>query len=231
MSRHKPPLREAFDARYRINSETGCWEWSGATSKGGYGQYQVAKFRPSGAETYTRKRIYAHRLAWTLHYGDIPSGYEVCHRCDNPPCVNPAHLFLGTHADNQNDMHQKGRSARGSRQGGSKLTEDAVREIMASTLPSEVLARRFVVSFQTVNSIRCGHGWKHLGLTRSDDPKANQSHVGSAHPSAVLKESDIPHIRARLMRGERCASIGLSYGVTGALIRHIRNGKIWRHVP
>jgi hypothetical protein len=230
MARTKPPLREAFNARYLVNQETGCWEWTGEKSKGNYGQYQTAKFREPGAQKYTRKRIYAHRLSWELHYGPIPDKLEVCHRCDNPPCVNPRHLFLGTHAENQRDMAEKARSQRGERQHRARLTEFAVREIMASTESNIVLGRRFGVNDATISNVRCGATWAHLGLTRSDDPKVNQGLAGSKHPSAVLTESAIPDIRARLEAGEGCKSIGDSYGVSGAVIRHVQRGRTWTHV-
>jgi hypothetical protein len=78
---------------------SGCCVWAGARSASGYG---VA----------AGKIKIASRLSWTLHYGEIPDGLLVCHKCDNPPCVNPEHLFLGTHADNTQDMVRKGRAPR-----------------------------------------------------------------------------------------------------------------------
>ena len=81
----------------------GCWIWKGAPSaKMGYGQ---ASFGPRGARTV----IYAHRLSWLVNYGPIPAGLDVLHKCDRPLCVNPSHLFLGTHGDNIRDCVSKGR--------------------------------------------------------------------------------------------------------------------------
>lgn len=86
--------------------ESECWEWQGAKSSSqGHGQ-----LGPSGA---SRRHHQAHRVAWEFFYGPVPDGMYVCHRCDNPPCCNPAHLFLGTHADNMRDMRDKGRGRRG----------------------------------------------------------------------------------------------------------------------
>jgi len=79
-------------------SASGCWEWARSRAPNGYGRLKI------GTRT-----VYAHRAAWTLHFGPIPPGLFVCHRCDNPPCVRPDHLFLGTSADNVRDSIEKGR--------------------------------------------------------------------------------------------------------------------------
>ncbi|KKM18075.1 hypothetical protein LCGC14_1669330 [marine sediment metagenome] len=83
-------------------SGTGCQEWQAGKTKGGYGTFQL-----------DGKTQYAHRVMWSCSFGDIPDGLQVLHRCDNPSCVNPAHLFLGTHADNMKDMRDKGRHSKG----------------------------------------------------------------------------------------------------------------------
>src|SRR4029450_10668027 len=77
-----------------------CWLWQGAPSKMGYGRIAIDK---------TGATAYAHRVSWEFHFGPIPAGMMVCHRCDTPMCVNPYHLFLGTQADNLIDMRRKGR--------------------------------------------------------------------------------------------------------------------------
>jgi len=88
----------------RINKSPSCWLWFGAVGKHGYGNVN------RGGKTWR-----AHRLAWSLVHGQIPSGKFVLHRCDNPLCCNPAHLFVGSHADNMRDMREKGRSLTGDR--------------------------------------------------------------------------------------------------------------------
>ncbi len=93
-----PRLPVHFWARVRV-LENGCWEWIGAQIPKGYGQIRYIK----------RRQILTHRLAWEELSGPIPDGLYVCHHCDNPPCVRLDHLFLGTQADNMEDMMLKGR--------------------------------------------------------------------------------------------------------------------------
>jgi len=99
------PTRERLLAMVRIHEITGCWEWAGHRNLKGYGSAWDGK-------TMTR----AHRVAYRVFVGAIPEGLFVLHRCDNPPCCNPEHLFLGTHLDNMEDMRNKGRSVKRPRQ-------------------------------------------------------------------------------------------------------------------
>ena len=139
---------ERFWEHAERGSEDDCWEWQGYRTSKGYGRMQVNYIS-----------LGAHRLSWEIHNGPVPDGLLVCHRCDNPPCVNPEHLFVGTCVDNAQDMLAKGRATtgasngahtqphrrpRGDRNGarthpekwrrgeavnGAKLTESSVREI------------------------------------------------------------------------------------------------------
>lgn len=89
-----------LDFQSTLNAETGCIEWVGARQATGYGALNIRG-----------KVVAAHRLSYELNVGPIPDGMFICHKCDNPPCVNPEHLFLGTNADNIEDMRKKGRAA------------------------------------------------------------------------------------------------------------------------
>jgi predicted XRE-type DNA-binding protein len=105
-----------------------CWEWQGSKHRFGHGRI--------GAGPGTRRLLYTHRLSWEIHNGPIPEGMCVLHRCDNPPCSNPDHLFLGTKADNTADMKSKGRAsggakkpAKGETHYNAKLTDSQIEEI------------------------------------------------------------------------------------------------------
>jgi hypothetical protein len=132
---------------------TRCWVWTGTTVRGGYG-----KIRKSG------KNGYAHRLAYEIAHGSIPAGLCVLHRCDNPPCCNPAHLSLGTDLDNSADCRAKGRDARGERVAGAKLTRakaDAIRSRFAAGGTRALdLAAEFAVGRTTIYNVVRGATWR-----------------------------------------------------------------------
>jgi len=126
-----------------------CWEWQGTTVYG-YGQF-----------SFKQKRYRANRAAYEAHYGVDPGDMFVCHRCDNPTCCNPHHLFLGTVEDNTADMVAKGRSARGWRHNKTKLDIEDVRYIRKAHESGASLARRYGVSGAAISSIKAGKNWGH----------------------------------------------------------------------
>lgn len=138
-----------------------CWLWTGHRIPTGYGAIGVGKNTRS-----------THRLSWELANGPIPEGQHVLHRCDNPPCVNPNHLFLGTHADNVRDMHAKGRSnlnnlhprMRCETHGSAKLTNAQVREIRTDCRRGQgsVMARKYGVTRNMIGKIVRREYWKDL---------------------------------------------------------------------
>ena len=138
--------------------ENGCWLWTGARDKNGYGWFNGVG-KPGG---HTR----ANRQAWMFFRGDIPKGLFVCHTCDTPSCVNPDHLFLGTNNDNRQDSKQKGRTCRGTRVNTNRLSESQVHEIRKRYIPRVVtqkyLAEQYGVSESAVGLIITNRNWKWL---------------------------------------------------------------------
>lgn len=115
-------VQQAFDGNWKV-TPNGCWEWSGGKSHG-YGQLRVY-------EVWGSDPVYAHRISYLLHKGPIPEDQNVCLKCDNHPCCNPSHLFLGDQAVNLRDMADKGRGPSGERNGNAKLTERDIKTIRA----------------------------------------------------------------------------------------------------
>lgn len=146
---HRPrqPLAERLWARV-TKQPSGCWEWQGHRRTDGYGQL--------GRGGRDEGLIEAHRASWELTHGPIPEGLSVCHRCDNPPCCNPDHLFLGSPADNVADAVAKGRVARGERLPQTKLSDDdvfRVRLLGRQGVRQAEIARRFGVSQGHVSAL------------------------------------------------------------------------------
>lgn len=143
-----------FFYKYEIDPSTKCWNWVMSTRRAGYGQ-----FRTGGIGS---KVECAHISSYKIHRGEVPEGLQVLHRCDNPKCVNPKHLFLGTALSNVKDCKAKNRDAVGEKHGNSKLTESQVREIRSSSKTGRYLAVEYGVSFQTISEIKLRKKWKHI---------------------------------------------------------------------
>lgn len=149
-------LEKHFDRFWsRINKKNNddCWLWKGRTNPDGYGYFD-----------YNYIGEGAHRFMWRISFGEIPDGLEVCHSCDNPPCVNPNHLFLGTHQDNIKDRDMKGRQAshKGIKNGRAVVTESdvlVIRELRKSGLEYQQIADNMGVSTGCINHILNGRHW------------------------------------------------------------------------
>ena len=154
-------LRNSFLAKLKRGTEEECWNFPYVNSNG-YGQVAVNETIATGQ--YKLHHRYAHRLAYEVFNGPIPGGLNVCHRCDNPRCVNPAHLFVGTDADNNRDKVNKDRQTRGESNGNSILTEDVVRRLRSGELkPSRQLARKLgLADVSHLYLVRDGKHWKHV---------------------------------------------------------------------
>lgn len=135
-----------------------CWVWTAYIAPHGYGALQISK--SIGPRS-------AHRVSWEVNRGPIPAGVYVLHKCDNRKCVNPAHLFLGTQAENMRDMVSKGRSLRGEKCGRRKLNAVQVDEIRLHTLlkvPQKDIAAKYGITRENVRLITNGKYWKPSAL-------------------------------------------------------------------
>ncbi|OEU68450.1 MAG: hypothetical protein BBJ57_02225 [Desulfobacterales bacterium PC51MH44] len=131
-----------------MKSPDECWEWKGCKSTG----YGIIR--------YDRKGVYAHRMSWLFTHGSVPDNVCVLHKCDNPSCCNPDHLFLGTHADNNADMRKKGRAV-----GYRKLSPSDIPEIRRCLKQGELqvsIGKKFDVSQQAISHILTGRRWAHI---------------------------------------------------------------------
>lgn len=140
----------------RVKKTRSCWLWLGGITGRGYGIFY-----------WKQRSLGAHRVAWMIVYGAIPSGMLVCHTCDNPRCVRPRHLFLGTETTNDADMRSKGRQPelKGEKNGNASLTRRRVlwiKRLAASGMPTRKIAKRTRVGESTVSRIRHKHRWAHL---------------------------------------------------------------------
>ena len=142
-----------FEARIERLAESGCWIWMRSLQRQGYGQTGYGSQR-------------AHRNAWEFYRGPIPDGLHVLHHCDVRCCVNPDHLYLGTHSDNMRDMYRRGRrvlpDTSGEKNGNALLTDADIREIRSLGLTTRELAARFSISPVTVRHILNRKRWGHV---------------------------------------------------------------------
>jgi HNH endonuclease len=198
-----------------------CWLWAGATDRDGYGIFRG----DVGGITYAK----AHRYSWAFHTGEVlPRGIMVCHKCDNPRCVNPDHLFPGTAADNMIDKIRKGRAnvPFGERAPTARLTVKQVKAIIRDPRPHAQIAADYGVAATTIGSVKQRVSWAWLKA----GPVARAPKVGmrgERNVHARLTEADIRHIRTTTERGMDLAE---RYGVTRAAITNIRKRRTWAHV-
>ena len=147
------PVHERFMEKVSFwHGGTECWQWMAAKNQYGYGQINVGK----------RKRVAAHRWSYETFVGPLSATDCVLHSCDNPACVNPAHLSVGDRAANAADMVARGRSSRGERRWNTSLTEDDVRAIRADKRRQCDIAAEYGVRQGTISRIRSGARWRHV---------------------------------------------------------------------
>jgi len=150
-------LEERFWKKVNVRGDDECWIWVGHRDQKGYGRIRT------DPHSVGRGHIHAHRAAWELTNGPIPDGFCVCHHCDNPPCVNPKHLFLGTKKDNTQDSIAKDRFTIGERNGMAKLTQkqvDQIRVLLSCGATQREVASWYGVSEANISLIKVGARWK-----------------------------------------------------------------------
>ena len=164
--RNPPPPEYRFAASYKQDEKTGCWIWQGKSRSGTCGLY--GRIRVNG------RNVAAHRFSWELHNRkSIPEKMFVLHTCDNPSCVNPNHLFLGTHQDNMDDKVAKNRQAKGDdfknrkpaigeRNGLAKLTKEKAMNIFLDDRPQRTIAKEHGISQTAVFHIKSKRAWRHI---------------------------------------------------------------------
>jgi hypothetical protein len=148
---------DRFHNSYIVDDITGCWNWVKYLDPAGYGRFCL-----------NGKIVLAHRFSYEIHFEKLPSWIYACHHCDNPPCVNPWHLFAGTHLDNIRDMIAKGRQVKhykgpsGEKARTAKLTDEVVLLIRADNRRTIELAEVYGVTQRTIQLIKSRETWKHL---------------------------------------------------------------------
>ena len=154
-SRYKifPTLKESFEAKFLKGNDSECWNWAAHTNNG-YGQL-----------TFRGKVYVASRISYEVYVAPLKNELHICHKCYNPLCVNPKHLFAGSVKDNMRDMVNKNRSAKGSRHSQAKLNESSVKEIkklLKQNLSHSKIAELFDVKREAISKINQGTRWSHI---------------------------------------------------------------------
>ena len=210
---------EAIARFHKLTLRTpGCWEWQGTKDKNGYGKMRIGG----------RRTGRAHRIAWMLEHGD-PGPLLVCHHCDNPGCVRPSHLFIGTALDNNHDRIAKGRpnGSPGEANGTSKLTEPQVREMFdlyrSGGWRQKDLAARYGITQTAVQLILAGKNWSHLDLPpvtgMRKAPKPGKRRLSDGERSALIAE----YLGGETSQTALAAKYGVSQSyVSAAVLNHNR---------
>lgn len=224
-----PDFFERYADRYKKDDVTGCVNWIASKTPTGYGTI-----------TFELKSYYAHRASFEAVNGKYSaSSLLVRHSCDNPRCINPDHLLLGTHKDNSRDAVERGRVARnlGEKSGAAKLTNKVVRAMRGMAIegmPVCEIQRKFNFSWGTIYNAIIGVSWGHLSGAVDPDKVAKSDRkpdviFGEKSPRAILTNIDVVNIRARLSNGESGLSLSKEYGVSPSTISSIKTRRNRRH--
>lgn len=195
----------------RIKYENDCWLWTGSVNDDGYGNIWIGK---SCKKT--------HRVSYILFKGDIPDKMCVCHKCDKRSCINPEHLWIGTHKDNMNDMVNKGRTLYAEQRKNNKIPRALYLEIVNKYLSGQrqtQLAKEYNCHSTTIwNAIH-----KIVPINKIDLK-------GEKHPYAKLTEGIVKMIRKYKSEGLSTKEIALKYNISTQLVNRINKRLIWKHI-
>lgn len=232
-------IQDRFWQRVDKSDPSGCWNWIGVINKtgGGYGVIggllYGQRLAPKG------HNLAAHRVSWIIANGSIPEsseyhGWVVMHKCDNPRCVNPAHLELGTQRANVHDMIAKKRDVRvrmiGTKHPRAVLTDAQVKEIRASDIGTVELAKHYNVSRSTVQDARYGRSYAEGAEAKElqAGPRVRTALKGSANPTAKLTDDQVREIRSSTLSAEKWAVI---LGVSAVTVGNARRRKTFQNIP
>jgi DNA invertase Pin-like site-specific DNA recombinase len=207
-----------------------CWIWVGKTT----GEY--------GRTFYNGKRMLAHRASYTIFNGGIPEGLVVRHKCDNPLCVNPEHLELGTQRDNVQDMYSRGRhgntSQPGSNNAMSKVNEESVKDMrsrfLSGTSTTQELSVEFSISSANVTRILSGNTWRHVSFANGEREAIlqklyeNKSKPGALNGSAKYTVKDISDAKVLDWSGFSISAISTLTGISETQVARIINEECWK---
>lgn len=229
--RIKKFINARFYARVKEQDPNDCWPWIGNIDSRGYGVLCVTISKGRYL------RVKAHRLAYMIFYGKFDKKLFVCHKCDNPGCVNPHHLFLGTCRDNIRDRDSKGRQARGETSGVSMLTEQDVKEIWrlrASGMRQKEIGERVQISKEQVSSVLTSRAWVHVNVKDEDKRKAgevaNSAGKGENNWNSKLDENDVYEIFKLRSVGMTQMQIAHRLNLSDSEVSMILSRKCWNRV-
>ena len=216
-----------FWSRVEAARHDDCWLWTGNHDRKGYGKIIM-----------NGRHMRAHRVSLMIKLGEqLPPGLVVLHACDNPPCVNPSHLSLGTHQENMDDMTRKGRRRMcvvGTQSTQAKLTEQIVIQLLwdrVGGMTFSEISSRYGINIKTAAQICRGTGWPHVpGMPGAPTLGDLLAVPVNSRSNAKITEEQAIEIMRRLAKGEPGKQIAREMGIHFASVSDIKQGNTWRHL-